>query len=62
MDRSVVSLSAVTPNLPSSVALLADVVQRPTFDAAELERLRDDGLLSKAAILARPPDDGPAPS
>jgi segregation and condensation protein B len=31
-------------------------------DLPELDRLRDDGLLSKAAILARPPDDGPAPS
>ena len=31
-------------------------------DLPELERLRDDGLLSKAAILARPPDDDPAAS
>ena len=54
MDRSVVSLSAVTPNLPSSVALLADVVQRPTFDAAELERLRATRLASIAAERTSP--------
>ena len=54
MDRSVVSLSAVTPNLPSSVALLADVVQRPTFDPAELERLRATRLASIAAERTSP--------
>ncbi|MBD3837485.1 pitrilysin family protein [Brevundimonas sp.] len=54
MDRSVVSLSAVTPNLASSVALLADVVRRPTFDAAELERLRATRLASIAAERTSP--------
>lgn len=54
MDRSVAVMSAVTPNLNSSVALLADVVQRPTFDPSELERLRATRLASIAAERTSP--------
>ncbi len=54
MDRSFVSLSAVTPNLQPSVALLADVVRNPAFAPAELERLRATRLSRIAAERTQP--------
>nr|WP_314438750.1 pitrilysin family protein [uncultured Brevundimonas sp.] len=54
MDSSVVSLSAVTPNLQSSVALLADVVKNPAFASSELERLRATRLSRIAAERTQP--------
>ena len=54
MDRSMVSLSAVTPNLRPSVALLADVVKNPAFAPAELERLRATRLARIAAERTQP--------
>lgn len=54
MDRSVVQLSAVTPNLQPSVALLADVVKNPAFAASELERLRATRLSRIAAERTQP--------
>ncbi|MDZ4055200.1 MAG: pitrilysin family protein, partial [Phenylobacterium sp.] len=54
MDRSVVQLSAVTPNLQPSVALLADVVKTPAFAASELERLRATRLSRIAAERTQP--------
>ena len=54
MDRSVVSLAAVTPNLQPSVALLADVVKNPAFAPAELERLRATRLSRIAAERTQP--------
>ena len=54
MDRSFVSLSAVTPNLQPSVALLADVVKNPAFAPAELERLRAARLAGIAAERTSP--------
>jgi predicted Zn-dependent peptidase len=41
-----VSLTALTHTLDPALALLADVVQRPTFAPAEVERLRADHLTS----------------
>jgi zinc protease len=40
LDFSVVSLNALKANLDKSLAIYADVVLNPAFDAAELERLR----------------------
>ncbi|MFN7111763.1 MAG: M16 family metallopeptidase [Brevundimonas sp.] len=54
MDRSVVQLSAVTPNLKPSVALLADVVRNPAFASSELERLRTTRLSRIAAERTQP--------
>ncbi|MFN3878549.1 MAG: M16 family metallopeptidase [Brevundimonas sp.] len=54
MDRSVVQLSAVTPNLKPSVDLLADVVRNPAFASAELERLRATRLSRIAAERTQP--------
>ncbi|TFW11929.1 insulinase family protein [Brevundimonas intermedia] len=54
MDRSVVQLSAVTPNLKPSVELLADVVRNPAFASAELERLRATRLSRIAAERTQP--------
>lgn len=39
-DRSVITLSALSPNLAPSLDLLADIAQRPTFAPAELDRVR----------------------
>lgn len=61
MDRSVVQLSAVTPNLQPSVALLADVVKNPAFAASELERLRATRLSRIAAERTQPPPWPAAP-
>lgn len=54
MDRSVISLNAVTPNLQPSVALLAEVVRAPAFAPAELERLRASRLSRIAAERTQP--------
>ncbi|MCB2014408.1 MAG: insulinase family protein [Sphingobium sp.] len=40
LDRTAVSLYALTPNLGPSLDLLADIVLHPSFDAKELERVR----------------------
>ncbi|PZU76960.1 MAG: peptidase M16 [Brevundimonas sp.] len=54
MDRSVISLNAVTPNLAPSVALLAEVIRTPAFAPAELERLRAARLSRIAAERTQP--------
>ena len=54
MDRSVVQLSAVTPNLKPSIDLLAEVVRNPAFASAELERLRATRLSRIAAERTQP--------
>ena len=48
LDRTTVSLYALTPNLAPSLDLLADVVLHPAFDAKELERVRA-GMLNAIA-------------
>ncbi|MGD9810688.1 MAG: M16 family metallopeptidase [Sphingobium sp.] len=48
MDRTLVSLYALTPNLGPSLDLLADIILHPSFDARELERVRA-GQLAKIA-------------
>ncbi|OYU14094.1 MAG: peptidase M16 [Alphaproteobacteria bacterium PA4] len=43
-DRTRISLDALKPNLAASLALFADVVQRPTFNPADIERVRGQTL------------------
>ena len=48
LDRTTVSLSALTPNLGLSLDLLADIVKNPAFAPTELERLRATQLAAIA--------------
>jgi predicted Zn-dependent peptidase len=54
MDRTTVSLSALSPNLVPSLDLLADIVRNPAFDPAEVERLRGEQLARIAQELTQP--------
>ena len=53
-DRSNVQLSALSANLGASLDLLADVVQRPEFAAAELDRVRAQTLNQIAQAQKEP--------
>ncbi len=53
-DRSTVSLSALSANLGPSLDLLADVVQRPDFNQAELDRVRTQTLTAIAQAQKEP--------
>ncbi|WP_343609851.1 pitrilysin family protein [Novosphingobium sp.] len=54
MDTSNVMLSALSANLAPSLDLLADVVRRPAFAPAELERVKQQRLASLAQTMASP--------
>ncbi len=54
VDRSSVSLYALSANLAPSLDLLADVVRNPAFAPAEVERLRAQQLAGIAAQLSQP--------
>jgi zinc protease len=54
MDRTSVSLFALTPNLAPSLDLMADIIQNPAFDTKELERIRNQQLTSIAAEQTSP--------
>ncbi|MBD3731598.1 MAG: insulinase family protein [Sphingopyxis sp.] len=54
MDRTNVSMFALKANLAPSLDLLADVIQRPIFAPAEIERLRNQVLAGIAAENAQP--------
>ena len=54
MDRTVVSLTSVTPNLAPSLDLLEAVVREPTFAPEEVERLRGQQLAAIASELSQP--------
>ncbi len=54
LDRTNISLSAVTPNLAPSIDLLADIIRNPQFAPAEVERLRGQQLARIAAELTQP--------
>ena len=54
LDSSTVSISALTDKLDPSLALMADVVQRPDFAAADLERIRRNQLAAIAQEKADP--------
>jgi predicted Zn-dependent peptidase len=57
-DRSTVGLSALSANLAPSLDLLADVVQRPTFAPAEIERVRTQVLTAIAQEQKNPSSMG----
>jgi predicted Zn-dependent peptidase len=54
MDRSSVYLSALTPNLAPSLDLMADIVRRPAFAPAEVDRVRNQQLASIAEEAKQP--------
>ncbi|HET7577252.1 MAG TPA: pitrilysin family protein [Sphingomicrobium sp.] len=54
MDRSGVYLSALTPNLAPSLDLMADIVRRPAFAPAEVDRVRAQQLAAIAAETKQP--------
>ena len=53
-DRTRISLNALKPNFGGSLALFADIVQRPTFDPVELNRVRGQILTGIAQEEADP--------
>ena len=53
-DRSTVILSALTANLAPSLDLLADVVQRPDFNPAEVDRVKTQTLTAIAQAQKEP--------
>ena len=53
-DRSDVTLSALSANLAPSLDLLADIVQRPTFDPQDVERVRTQLLTAIAEAQKSP--------
>jgi predicted Zn-dependent peptidase len=54
MDRSSVYLSALTPNLPQSLELMADIVRHPAFAPAEVSRVRNQQLAAIAEEAKQP--------
>jgi len=54
LDRTIVSLVALTPNLGPSLDLLADMIRNPAFDPAEVERIRQQQLAGIAAEMTQP--------
>ncbi len=53
-DSSEVGITVTTPKLPQALTLLADVVRRPTFDDAELDRARKQALDDLRLALSQP--------
>jgi len=54
LDRSAVSLVALTPNIGPSLDLLADVIRNPAFAPGEVERIRQQQLNTIAQELVSP--------
>ena len=54
LDRSSVTLSALSANLAPSLALLGDIVKNPAFDPAELERVRVQRLTAISQLQKDP--------
>ncbi|KQW86747.1 M16 family metallopeptidase [Brevundimonas sp. Root1279] len=54
VDRTVVSLTAVSANLAPSLDLLADVIRNPAFAPADIERRRDQQLAAIAQEQTSP--------
>ena len=60
LDRSTVTLSALSANLAPSLDLLGDIVKNPAFDPAELERVRDAAADRHRAAAEGPERHRPA--
>jgi predicted Zn-dependent peptidase len=54
LDRTDVSLTALTPALGASLDLLADVIRNPAFAPGEVERLRQQQLAQIAQEMTQP--------
>jgi predicted Zn-dependent peptidase len=54
LDRTAVTMTAMTPALGASLDLLADVIRNPAFDPREIERIRQQQLAGIAAELTQP--------
>ena len=53
-DRTRIVLDAIKPNLAASLELFADLVQRPDFNPADIERVRGQTLTGIAQELSDP--------
>lgn len=53
-DESAVGITVTTPRLASALALLAEVVRKPDFSAAELKRARSQAIDDVRLTLSRP--------
>jgi zinc protease len=54
LDRTAVTMAALTPNLGPSLDLLADIVRNPAFEPSEVERLRAQQIAQVAQELTQP--------
>lgn len=54
MDRTVVSLTALSTSIDASMKLLAGVIREPAFAPSELERVRRQQLAAIATEMTRP--------
>jgi predicted Zn-dependent peptidase len=54
LDRTAVTMAALTPNLAPSLELLADIVRNPAFQPSEVERLRAQQLAAIASEFTQP--------
>ena len=54
MDRTSLTLSALSPNLAPSLDLFADILRNPAFAAPEIERVRAQQLAGIAAEMTEP--------
>jgi zinc protease len=54
LDRTTVSLTALTPTLAPSLDLLADVIRNPRFDPREIERIRAQQISGIQSEMTQP--------
>ena len=54
MDRSKISMAALTPNLAASLDLMADIVRHPAFRPTDIDRVRGQQLAGIAAEATQP--------
>ena len=53
-DRTTVTLSSLSPNLPQSLDLLAEITERPAFNPPDLDRVRAQALTGLAQMMKDP--------
>lgn len=54
LDRTTVTMAALTPNLAPSLALMSDIVRNPAFEPREVERLRAQQITAIASEMTQP--------